>query len=424
MKFAPYWLDTAPAFTAGATSPVTGHYDVAVIGAGLTGLSAATRLARSGANVLVLDAGAVVGEASGRNGGQCNTGLAADYTALIERFGITKARQLHTAYAASVNDLEGLAAEEHIDCGFRRCGKLKLASKPAHLDGLSRAHELMNGKFDADTRLFNAHEIRDEIESNAFHGGLLMPDAAQLHVGRFGIGLAKAAARHGATIHEQTPLTGIERFRERYQLTTPCGQATATEVVLATGASRQGPLGWFRRRLVPVGSFIVVTEVLGRDTIDRFLKYRRNYVTSRLIGNYLRATPDNRLLFGGRARFSMSGGKADQKAGAILRHGIYKTFPELGDVTIDYCWGGLVDMTRDRLPRAGRRHGIHYAMGYSGHGVQMSVYMGGVIADQLLGQGDRNPWADLDWPAIPGHLGTPWFLPAVGAWYRIKDHFQ
>lgn len=424
MPTTPYWLDTAPRLTRGAEGPVAGRYDVAVVGAGLTGLSSALRLARSGASVLVLDAGTVVGEASGRNGGQCNTGMAHDYAAVIEAHGRDTAACFHHAYAAAVTEVETLVADHGIDCDFRRCGKLKLAAKPEHYDGLARAHTLMNREFEAGTELLDAQQIRHEIGAEAFHGGLLMPDAAQLHVGRFGVGLAEAAARHGAAIHEHTALTGLQRNAHGFALQTANGRAQADQVVLATGASRTGPLGWFRRRIVPVGSFIVVTEPLAGATLDRLLPRRRNYVTSRIIGNYFRATPDDRLLFGGRARFSMSGATADQKAGAILRRGLCETFPDLADTAIDYCWGGLVDMTKDRLPRAGEDRGLHYAMGYSGHGVQMSVHMGGVLADRIATGDNRNPWTHLSWPAIPGHFGTPWFLPAVGAWYRIKDRLR
>src|SRR5699024_85777 len=225
---------------------------------------------------------------------------------------LDKARLLHEAYTEAVADVERWVVEEGIDCDFRRCGKLKLASKPAHLDGLVETHQLMNHEFGAKTSVLDHDELRDELGSDSFHGGLLIPDAAQLHVGQFGVGLAEAAARHGAEIHEHTLLSTLEHQGGQYRLTTPYGQASAKQVVMATGASRHGPLGWYRRRIVPVGSFVVATRVLGRKTITRFLKRRRNYVTSRLIGNYFRATPDDRLLFGGRARFSMSGGKADK----------------------------------------------------------------------------------------------------------------
>ena len=155
--------------------------------------------------------------------------------------------------------------------------------------------------------------------------------------------------------------------------------------------------------------------------LDRILPRRRNATNTRNLVNFFRVTPDNRLLFGGRARFAAPGPESDKKSGEILRRDMVATFPYLSNVRIDYCWGGLVDMTRDRLPRAGERDGIYYSMGYSGHGTQMSTYMGTVMADVMDGSHDRNPWKDFDWPAIPGHFGKPWFLPAVGAYYRLMD---
>jgi glycine/D-amino acid oxidase-like deaminating enzyme len=139
------------------------------------------------------------------------------------------------------------------------------------------------------------------------------------------------------------------------------------------------------------------------------------------VGNYFRTTADNRLVFGGRARFAMSNPRSDQKSGQILRATLGTVFPELADARIDYCWGGLVDMTADRLPRAGLHGGMFYSMGYSGHGVQMSVHMGEIMADVMAGKAEANPWRELDWPAIPGHFGKPWFLPFVGAYYRFQD---
>ena len=112
---------------------------------------------------------------------------------------------------------------------------------------------------------------------------------------------------------------------------------------------------------------------------------------------------------------------SDQKSGAILRASLHDVFPELRAARIDYCWGGMVDMARDRLPRAGERNGIYYSMGYSGHGTQMSTLMGTIMAEVMDGRAELNPWKDFAWPAIPGHLGRPWFLPLVGAYYRLKD---
>lgn len=423
MKSTPYWLDIQPGFNGGTTTAVEGRYDVAVIGGGLTGLSAALHLARMGTSVLLTEAKCVMAEASGRNGGQCNTGMAHDYAEIIKKHGRETAFRFHHAYSAAVDTVESLVSDESIDCGFRRCGKLKLAAKPSHFQSLVATQELMNREFGADTHLFDKASVRSEVDSEAFHGGLLIPGAAQLHVGRFGIGLAEAAVRHGATIHEQSALTHVKRTRNGFILDTTRGQARASQVLLATGTSRTGPLDWFRRRIIPVGSFIIVTEPLSRTVLDRLLPARRNYVTSRVIGNYFRITEDNRLLFGGRARFSMTSDMTDGRAKSILQQSLRQTFPALGNIRIDYCWGGLVDMTRDRLPRAGKNNGLHYAMGYSGHGVQMSAHMGKMMAQHIAGTASDNPWSGLSWPSIPGYFGTPWFLPLAGAWHQLKDRF-
>lgn len=200
-----------------------------------------------------------------------------------------------------------------------------------------------------------------------------------------------------------------------HQVQTPAGSVRAKQVLIASGTSAVGPLAWFRRRIVPVGAFIIVTEPLSVEMLDRLTPRRRMTTDTKNFVNYFRVTPDNRLLFGGRARFATSNPASDAKSGAILQRSLVDVFPELANTRIDYCWGGMVDMTRDRLPRAGERDGLFYSMGYSGHGTQMSTYMGAIMAEILDGRADLNPWRDFDWPAIPGHFGKPWFLPFVGA---------
>jgi glycine/D-amino acid oxidase-like deaminating enzyme len=208
-----------------------------------------------------------------------------------------------------------------------------------------------------------------------------------------------------------------------YRVVSARGEVTATHVLLATGPSNHGPFAWYRRRLAPIGSFIIVTEPLGADVAARIFPQRRAYTTTRLMHNYFRVTADTRLVFGGRARFTASEQPSDEKSGRILQRSLAELFPQLAKVRIDYCWGGLVDMTADRLPRAGQHDGIYFSLGYSGHGTQMSTHMGQVMADVIDGREDANPWRDLPWPAIPGHTGKPWFLPIVGAYYRVKDLF-
>ncbi len=423
MKLESYWLDSAPAFQGAAEGPVDSHgrADVAIIGAGFTGLSTALALAKRGASVAVLEAGRIAGEGSGRNGGHVNNGVAHDYPGLVRRFGDEKARAMYRDFDAAVDSVEALVREEAIDCDFARTGKLKLAAKAGHFDALARTFETLKD-VDGAMELVEPQRLREEIDSDGFHGALLQKKSAQMHMGRFAVGLADAVARRGARIYQSAPVTRIERLSGfAHRITCARGTLEASRVLIATGSSRAGPLAWFRRRLVPIGSFIVATEPLDAALAARLMPRRRNYVTSRIIGNYFRLTRDHRLIYGGRARFAMSSPSSDVKSGRILRQSLESVFPALRGVKIDYCWGGLVDVTADRLPRAGEHEGLLYSMGYSGHGVQMSIHMGRVLADVIGGKPHASPWLELDWHAIPGNFGHPWYLPFVGAYFRVQD---
>jgi len=427
MKLESYWNDGVARF-AGATEPLTSNVDVAIVGGGFCGLSAALALARRGASVVLLEAGSrPAGEASGRNGGHVNNGLAVDYATLAARVGAQQARDWYHAYDAAVDTVKHVIDAEQIDCDFLRHGKLKLASRPGHLDALARSCDLLRRDgVDLDVELLDAAQTRVEVASERYHGALLYKKSGQMHMGRFALGLAQAAARHGARIYLDTPVQRLQRVGSghRHRLHTPHGVFEADQVLLATGATRHGgygTFGWIRRRIVPVGSFILATEPLGRERAQALLAGRRTYVTTANVHHYFRLSTDDRLIFGGRARFAGSNPQSDAKSGRLLRASMLEAFPQLADVGIDYCWGGLVDMTQDRLPHAGERDGLYYAMGFSGHGTQMSVHMGQCMARVMAGETTANPWRARQWPAIPGHVGPPWFLPAVGLYFRLKD---
>ncbi|MCA1326751.1 NAD(P)/FAD-dependent oxidoreductase [Herbaspirillum sp. alder98] len=426
MKLESYWTDSAPQFMPkGANLPA--QVDVAIIGGGFTGLSAALEMARRGASVAVFEAGGMVAaEASGRNGGHVNNGLATDYAEMAAKVGVERARNWYHAFDSAVDAVEQLVAREQIDCDFLRQGKLKLATKPGQMAGLQRmADRLVADGVDSDVEIFDAAQVAAEVQSDRFCGGLLYKRSGQMHMGRFAHGLAGAAERAGAQIHLAAEVRRIERIGgEAHRLHTARGDVSARQVLLATGASRHGSygsFGWLRRRIVPIGSFIVVTEPLGEERARALLAVRRTFVTVANIHHYFRLTSDHRLVFGGRARFAISSPQSDAASGEILRAGLVETFPQLAGVRLDYCWGGLVDMTQDRLPHAGQRDGLYYSMGYSGHGTQMSVYMGQQMAAVMAGDATANPWRERAWPAIPGHVGPPWFLPAIGLYYRMKD---
>ncbi len=422
MKSVPYWLDTAPPFEDGASEPVSGRTDAAIIGAGLTGLSAAVALARKGARVVVFEKDQVGWSASGRNGGMCTPGLVISFVVAVKRYGASTAKAIYLSYNTAIELVEKLISEEGIDCDFKRTGKLSLASKPSHYDRLARNHEALAKHLGYETILIPRSEIGAEIGSENYHGGLLDRQGAGFHVGKFVRGLARVAHGLGVRIYEETPVTRLSRVAGfEHDVTTPKGSLRASQVLLATGSTTGTPFHWFRRRIVPIGSFVIVTEPLSEAVADQLLPTRRMASDTKNMTHYFRITPDNRLLFGGRARFALSNAISDQKSGRILKRDMVSDFPQLRETRIDYCWGGLVDMTADRLPRAGERNGLFYSLGYSGHGTQMSTYMGAQMAEVMDGNVEANVWRDFPWPAIPGHFGPPWFLPAVGVYYRFKD---
>jgi len=424
MKYVSYWHDTAPRFVGAVDGPIEGHYDVAVVGGGFTGLGAARQLAMAGAKVVVLEAEMVGFGASGRNGGHLNNGLAHSYLSAKQELGKERAIALYKALDASIDTLEAIIAEEGIDCNFRRAGKLKLASKPQHFEGLAKNFEAVYAEVDPDTALLSPEDLKREIGS-PFHGAMLSKKSAMMHMGRYVVGLAEAAKRRGAIIVENATVTDISKSSGRHLLKTAKGSVTADNVLMASGAYTTPNFGYFRRRIMAVGSFIIATRPLTDQEVAATMPGNRTCVNSMNIGNYWRLSPDNRLIFGGRARFSAtSDQRSDAKSGAILRESLTRIFPQLAHVEIDYCWGGLVDITKDRYPRAGFHDGLWYAMGYSGHGAQLSTHLGMTIADAILGRPDRNPVKGLEWPAVPGHFGKPWFLPLVGLYYKMLDKVQ
>ncbi|MEV7061989.1 FAD-binding oxidoreductase [Streptomyces collinus] len=422
MKFTPYWLDTAPQGPDRSRTEVSGDVDVAVVGAGLTGLTAALHLARKGAKVAVLEKDTVAFGASGRNGGMATTGLSIGIRDAVARYGFATARRYLETYHDAVDTIEKLVTEEGIDCDFSRPGKLVLASKPAHFDGLRKTHEVYDRMGLDETRLVSGSDLHAEIGSDLFHGAMVDTKSAGLHVGKYTRGLGEAAARAGAQIHERAPVEQVRRLGgTKHEVVTARGTVRADQVLVATSGYTGRPFRWLQVRIAPVGSFIIVTEPLGKDLCDQILPTRRMASTSMNLLNYFRITPDHRLLFGGRARFAMAGPQSDAKSGRILHKAMTEVFPQLTNARVDYCWGGLVDMSMDRMVHAGEQDGLFYSVGYSGHGVQMATYMGKQMAEYMNGAAAANPWRDLSFPRIPGHFGPPWFLPFAGAYYKFKD---
>lgn len=419
-----YWLDTATPSGDYTQSPIPREVDLAVVGAGFTGLSTALHAARAGMSVAVLEANTVVWGASGRNGGMATNGLAMGFRAAVERYGEAAASRYIAYYNDSVDLIEQITLENRLEVDFERRGKLVLAAKESHWEGLQKTADALRRLAGQRVTTLERDELRSEIGSGAFYGALVEEDSAALHVGKFGHGLAGLAIEAGATIHEHAEVTDFSRIGNgtTHDLVTTRGTLRAGKVVVGTSGYTGRPFGWLQRRVVPVGSFITVTEQLPDDLVKELLPNRRTASDTKNLLHYFRLTPDNRLLFGGRARFAMSDPSSDRKSGEILVAARNELFPQLRDAKTDYMWGGLVDISMDRMVHAGEHRGLYYSMAYSGHGVQMATYMGKVMSEVLSGNPEANPWRDFKNPAVPGYFGNPWLhLRAGGAWYGLKD---
>ncbi len=410
------WDEGAPPARRPAALP--DRTDVAVVGGGYTGLSAARTLARQGVAVTVVERHRVGWGASGRNGGFVLPGFQPEADCLVRRYGADRARALFADSMRAIGFLEGLIAEEAIDCGYDRRGAVTLAARPSHLRDLDRSRLTLRDRFGHETVLLGPAELREEIDSPCYHGGLLDPAAGALHPARYCEGLAAAAARAGAVIVEGVEVFGVNRSEGRTTLATSGGPLPAAEVLVATNGYTGAAFPGLRRRVVPVGSYVVATARLEPSVARGLLPRGRVMSDTWNLLHYFRLSDDGRLVFGGRASFTPT---TVRRSAGILAAALRKVFPPLAEVPVEYAWAGNVCFGRDRMPHAGRLDGVHYALGYAGHGVALSTWLGARMGDALAGRAAIPELTGERLRAIPLYGGTPWFLPAVGGYYRMKD---
>ena len=421
IKDTPYWWATAPELPGYADRPLPPRADVVVIGSGYTGLSAARSLAQRGASVVVLEKETIGWGASSRNGGQVLTGLAVGPEALIRQVGLERAKELYATSLKGLDFIEELIRSEQIDCDFQRVGHIEAACKPAHFRHFQRAQALLARDFNHSIRLLDRSQQRAELGTDYYHGVLIDERSAGVHPARYVRGLALAAKRAGAQLHEQTPALAIERAGAQWRVFTPRGPIGAQEVLVATNGYTDAVAPALRKRIIPVGSYIIATEPLPAEVAAGILPRRRMVYDSRNFLAYFRLSSDNRLLFGGRAEYKTSSPQTTRRSVAILQRGMVEIFPELANVPIEYSWSGNVCFTLDRLPRIGRMSGVHFALAYAGHGVSLATYLGAQAADLISGTGGQTPLADRPFDAIPLYNGTPWFMPLGALWYKLLD---
>jgi glycine/D-amino acid oxidase-like deaminating enzyme len=421
-KQASYWTDAFAIVTSSQGPPIElpTQTELAVIGGGFTGLSTALHAAKKGAQVVLLEQETVGWGASTRNAGMALTGLKLSPEKLVKKFGHQKARRFFEVSLEAIADLEQLLIAENFDCDFLRCGELCVAYRPSHFQGLIAAQKLLQGNFQHETQLLSPAELQKELGSKNYHGGLLDVKSAGLHPAKLVAGLAASARRAGVFIFERTPVLACRRNAAGFLLETSRGTIRTRELVAATNAYTPFFLSNLRRRIIPVGSYIIVTEKLNKDLAAELLPTNRMVYDTKNFLFYFRRTPDDRLLFGGRTSFTPM---TDHQAAGILQRDMLQVFPQLGGVKIEHAWHGNVGFAFDQMPHLGAHQGVHYAMGYAGHGVVMSICFGKCLAQILGGGRCDSPFLDLSFPSRIFYRRRPWFLPVAGAYYKFRDRY-
>jgi glycine/D-amino acid oxidase-like deaminating enzyme len=422
-----YWLTTIRMPSPDAAHSLPSRVDVAVIGAGFTGLSAARTLAKRGAKVAVLESETIGWGASSRNGGMVLTGMKLGVNKLISMYGRERTQRMYAATLATIDCVEQIVREESINCDFSRCGHLEVACKQKHFDDYARQADVIAREFNHHLRVVQRNELSSEIGSSIYYGGMVDEVSAGANPARYVAGLGLAAIKAGAEVFERTCVQKIARAAQNGEqgwiITTSRGPLWAREVFVGTSGYTGSATPALQKKLIPIGSFIITTEVLPEAVAHELSPRNRMIYDSKNYLYYYRLTPDRRMLFGGRAAFFPENDQTVRRSAEILRLGMIDVYPQLRDTKIEYAWGGTVDFAFDIMPHVGQRDGMYYAVGYAGHGVAMATYQGQKMAELIAGDKPENPFVGIPFPGAPLGLynGKPWFLPFAGMWYKVLD---
>ena len=417
----PVWWADAPPEPANEQA-LPERVDVAVIGGGYCGLSAALTLARAGARVVVLETGPLGQGASSRNGGMVGGAIKLDWAGLADRFGATGAAALMDGACASFEYLEDLIAREGFEVDYRRSGRFLLACNPAQFRALGRQVQAL-GERARTVRIVPRERQREEIGSDLYHGGVVIEEAGGLHPAKLHCAMRAAARAAGAELHGHAEVQRLERSAAGMRLHTARGRIRADQVLIATNGYTGALTPELRRRIVPVSSYIIATEALPQDLAAALSPRGRMFVDGNRLLSYFRLDPKGRrVLFGGR----LSLRDVDERTAAQgLYRRMMRIWPELGAYRISHAWKGNVAFTFDRLPHMGTHAGLHFAMGCNGSGVAMATYLGHQSALKILGRQNRPcPFEQLPFPTHVAYRQRTWFLPALGFWYRILDRLD
>lgn len=410
-----WWQDAG--FPEVQPAPSPREVDVAIIGSGYTGLCAALTLGRHGKRVVVFDKDALGRGASGRNAGMLHAGLRHDIV-WLERHRGAAGPALHAASGDAMRWVATTATATHADAGFEACGWLYLAHRPSAVRRLRTQERMRRERYGETTALLEPEELGWETAAQGFHGGLLTSNGASIHPARYLAAVARAAIATGALVHERRAVTTVERRTPGgFTVTASGATVVAKDVLVASNGYTDAAVPQLRRRVIPIGSYIIATEPLSDAQAAEISRQRRVMSDTRNFLHYWRLTPDGRVLFGGRTSFTPV---SLQRARDLLYGAMLDMYPQLVGTRVSHAWSGFVGFTFDQLPHLGQLGGITYALGYCGSGVAMGSWLG-ALAGAWIATGERPAIADMPFPTLPGYTGRPWFLPFAGLYYSLRD---
>jgi gamma-glutamylputrescine oxidase len=423
-----YYEATAPRVAVHA--PLQGEQacDVAVVGGGLAGLSAALELAERGLDVALLEARTLGFGASGRNGGQAIHGLACDQDVIEAQLGAADARRVWDMTVEALDLLKGRIARHAIACDWQD-GYLALATSARKGRALAEWADRLERVYGYPLRRIGSGEVGAWIASRRFHSGVHDPRSGHLHPLKYTRGLAVAAAAAGVRLFEGSPVTALEPGPP-LRLRTAAGSLRARQALLAgnvylndggSGGHALAPA--LAARIMPVGTYIACSAALDPARAAALIPSRSAVCDTNFVLDYFRPTADHRMLYGGRVSYSTV---TPSKLAERMRQRMLLSFPQLADVPVEFAWGGFVDITMNRAPDFGRLDGaphVYYLQGFSGHGLALTGLAGRLVAEAMTGDASRfDVFARLRHRPFPGgaRLRKPALVLGM-AWYRLRD---